>query len=736
MQPSDNENSKDSGKKLSSKEKSLSERLTGTDSDISAYSVAPIPSGLNQPSNPRSFHEDSANALTKSESPASSVEHEYAGFIRRYFAAAIDDFFLYWLVLGFVGLYVGAEIIAMHFVPRLLGVDFNKQMFDAANMILVIPAIPLSVLLCWLYCSGLESSAMEGTPGKRLLRMRVLDIDGKRLTFWRSTRKALIPAMLALAATIAWLLTMLFISFIKGPLAVVATWIAVVTGLIGGAAMLAACLGNVFFINKKNQTLHDLLSKRIVVKRLKGAPSNSPRALFGLLPLELKILGLICSAFVFFVAEFAFGAYCNVDTKNATPGVRVLNTSGHVWKTKKALNIGSIVDLKDCYQETLPIFRTPPFALDPSAKLGRMVVCGDIASGSILTYNSVIAQTIGVSRIISIEPIQESNYSVSRVYGGEIRFSEQSANHVDRQLEALKAKYPDEQWLIRILSGEIFRATAPPADDVDKLRTAAIEKNKGKNFAESLGSSDKALSLLFERYEKQNPISDSTPESEATAADESEANTAKKANPASGMKASEVLEQAIKTSKVLPKTFPFEVLSVEYRAVLTDLLMQRSIALTGLNHNVKAKANTANCISLLKSLHQDFLAERKNEFMGLANENDPSALDAQSEDSNAKTDDSNAKTDATNDTSADTSTDAGNVSDSTTASTDSKTDARPNAKADAKSDAKSDAGDITDVPPDPVIEDEDANRYVEMLAKSDEKRYKIFLQHYLKQLGN
>jgi uncharacterized RDD family membrane protein YckC len=733
-QLSDNENSKDSGKKLSSKEKSLSERLTGTDSDISGYSIAPIPAGLNQPSSPRSFQEDSTKALTKSEAPSASGEREYAGYIRRYFATVIDDFFLYWLVLGFIALYAGAEILSMHFVPRLLGVDFSRQMLDAANIILFIPAIPLCIFLGWFYCAGLESSAMEATPGKRLLGMRVLDTDGGRLTFWRSTRKALIPVLLVLVSIIGWVAVTLFIGFIKGPLAVVGTCVAVVLGLLAAAAFLAACLGNVFFINKKNQTLHDLLSKRIVVKRPKEAPSSSPRPLIRLLPVELKILGLICSAFLVLVAEFTVAAYCNVETKSSTPGLFVLNTSGHIWKAKRALKTGSIVDLKDCYQETLPAFRIPPFALDPSAKLGRMIVCDDIAAGSILTYNTVVPHTIGVSQIISIEPIQESqelNYSVSRVYGGADNFSEQSAKHVDRQVEALKAKYPDEQWLIRILSGEVFRATAPPSDDVDKLRKLAVESNSDKNYAAALGCADKAFSFIFEKYEKQNPVSDSTSESEA--GDEPEGTAAKKVTAPAGKRPNEVLEQAIKTSKMLPKTFPFDDLSVEYRAVLTDLLMQRSIAQSGLNQHVKAKVDAANCISLLKSLDQDSLNDRKSEYLALPefgqaeadSSSSSSSSDAQSEDSNVKTDaTTDAKTDAKADASNNTSsTDAGNVTDTTTESTDAKS---------SKSSAEAD----TDAAPDPVITDENADRYVSMLAKSDEKRYKDFLRNVLKRLGN
>jgi uncharacterized RDD family membrane protein YckC len=749
-QPSNNENSKESGRELSSKEQSLSERLTSTDSDINAYSIAPIPADNHQPSSTRSFHEDASKAPTNPAPPSAAVEFEYAGFVRRYLAAITDDFFLYWLVIGFIGLYVGAFMLIMHFLPRLLGVDsFSRQMLDAANVIVLLPGIPLCMWLVWLYCAGLESSPMEATPGKRLLGMRVLDVDGRRMSFWKSTRKAFIPAILMLVSIVAWIVMLFATSFIKGPLAAVVICAAVIMGIFALAAFLAACLGNVFFINKKNQTLHDLLSRRIVVKRSKVAPSNSRWARFKLLPVELKVLGLVFSGFVIFIAEFGLVSYCNVETKGSTAGVFVLNTSGHVWRSKRALKSGEVVDLKDCIQETLPLFRTPPFALDPSAKLGRILVCSDVAPGAILTYSSVLPQTVGISNIISIEPIRESNYSLSCVYGGSAGYSEQSAKHVDYQLQALKTKYPDEQWLIRLLSGEMFRATAAPTDDIDTLKTAAIESNKSKNFDQALGSTEKALSLLFERYTKQNPVTDTATEAEQ--ADETEGTQPKQSQPRQSqsrqakpkqaeespkLRPSAILEQAIKTSKKLPGTVKFDMLSVEYRSVLIDLLTQRSIALKGLSQEVKAKVDAANCISLLKSLNQDSLAARKKEFLALpdlenAGDTDSSSSsDAQSDDSNSKTDENvTADTNTNTNTNSDTKTGT-KASTKTGIDTDTAVKTSTDTISDS-SDADADASEKA-----LTIEDADAIRYLSMLAKSDEKRYKDFLLHMLKQFGN
>ncbi|HBL27469.1 MAG TPA: hypothetical protein DD490_11595 [Acidobacteria bacterium] len=45
----------------------------------------------------------------------------------------------------------------------------------------------LSFLIGWLYYAGFESSAGRGTPGKRMLGLRVTDLEGRRISFGRAT---------------------------------------------------------------------------------------------------------------------------------------------------------------------------------------------------------------------------------------------------------------------------------------------------------------------------------------------------------------------------------------------------------------------------------------------------------------------------------------------------------------------------------------------------------------------
>lgn len=72
---------------------------------------------------------------------------EYAGFLPRFAAFLIDAFILF---------------VAGIFVP-LLGL--------------------LGIVVNWLYFAYFESSEKQATPGKMAMRLKVTDMDGKRLSF-------------------------------------------------------------------------------------------------------------------------------------------------------------------------------------------------------------------------------------------------------------------------------------------------------------------------------------------------------------------------------------------------------------------------------------------------------------------------------------------------------------------------------------------------------------------------
>jgi uncharacterized RDD family membrane protein YckC len=118
---------------------------------------------------------------------------EYAGFFRRAFGLIIDA-----IVVGTIS-----------FLLMLIGIN----------------AVALGLLIGFLYQPIFECSALQATPGKYLMDMKITDLDGGRITFK--------------AAIIRY-----FVRFVSGAL---------------------LCLGYfVYFFTEKHQTLHDLAAETVV----------------------------------------------------------------------------------------------------------------------------------------------------------------------------------------------------------------------------------------------------------------------------------------------------------------------------------------------------------------------------------------------------------------------------------------------------------------------------------------
>lgn len=99
----------------------------------------------------------------------------YAGFWLRFAAALIDSVLmsLVFLPLGFLlGIVLSAT--ASNQDPDL--------MLGANGLINVV-----SVIADWLYSSLLESSPWQGTVGKRIVGIRVTDMNGNRISFGKAT---------------------------------------------------------------------------------------------------------------------------------------------------------------------------------------------------------------------------------------------------------------------------------------------------------------------------------------------------------------------------------------------------------------------------------------------------------------------------------------------------------------------------------------------------------------------
>jgi uncharacterized RDD family membrane protein YckC len=110
--------------------------------------------------------------------PSAAVQARpaYAGFWLRAAAFLIDI-----LILGFAFVFISASDPAAF----ILNLDLN------APPLKVIPrftplGIVLVYLMVWLYFALFEASVWQATPGKRILRLYVTDLSGRRLTLARA----------------------------------------------------------------------------------------------------------------------------------------------------------------------------------------------------------------------------------------------------------------------------------------------------------------------------------------------------------------------------------------------------------------------------------------------------------------------------------------------------------------------------------------------------------------------
>lgn len=99
----------------------------------------------------------------------------YAGFLRRFLAFWIDTFIL---------------SVGLIFLQTLLGLEPNFGLHTKSIPPLTPSLIGLNIfsLTCvWLYYAVLESGKWQATLGKRLLKIKVTDLHGNRISFLTAT---------------------------------------------------------------------------------------------------------------------------------------------------------------------------------------------------------------------------------------------------------------------------------------------------------------------------------------------------------------------------------------------------------------------------------------------------------------------------------------------------------------------------------------------------------------------
>ena len=121
-----------------------------------------------------------AEAPAAPEIPAAAARVAYAGFWLRAIAYLIDTI-LVSLVLGFVASFYPAAFVKP---------PDAATMTSLANLPQLTPtAFVATIAGVWLYYTLFEASPWQATPGKRMLRLYVADIFGRRLTFGRAAAR-------------------------------------------------------------------------------------------------------------------------------------------------------------------------------------------------------------------------------------------------------------------------------------------------------------------------------------------------------------------------------------------------------------------------------------------------------------------------------------------------------------------------------------------------------------------
>jgi uncharacterized RDD family membrane protein YckC len=164
----------------------------------------------------------------------------YAGFWKRVVAYIVDAFIL-WIPNLIITNLLGVTAAQMAMMHAIENANNDPAVIMAAYGVFwsaMLPALGVQTLVTWAYFALCESSAMQATPGKLAMGIRVTDDEGRRISFLRATGRHFGKIISTFT---------LFIGFMM------AGW------------------------TERKQALHDMMASTLVVNGRANAARNNPR---------------------------------------------------------------------------------------------------------------------------------------------------------------------------------------------------------------------------------------------------------------------------------------------------------------------------------------------------------------------------------------------------------------------------------------------------------------------------
>lgn len=125
-------------------------------------------------------------ATQSSVSPHWRPAATYAGFWLRFVAAILDS-----LILSVISSALSLPLLGLTGIGAALHNIHPGRELDPALLAAILAAVPMLIafglVTKWLYFAYCESSEWQATPGKKVLNLRVTDLNGQRVSFGRAS---------------------------------------------------------------------------------------------------------------------------------------------------------------------------------------------------------------------------------------------------------------------------------------------------------------------------------------------------------------------------------------------------------------------------------------------------------------------------------------------------------------------------------------------------------------------